>query len=148
MTTGSNNPNSINDDLKIAYLGFLQGIISRLSNSVLVLMTASITLMSALLAFSVSDGVENPSLWIFIFPWLVIAIFHAYYLYQEKTFINMYNKAVISNSLTILDFKIDESKLKDNRPNFFKVFFTTPSFSYFQVSLIICTLGAYCLGVK
>lgn len=126
------NSNSENIELKIAYLGFIQGIISRLSNSVLVLMTANITLMSALLAFSVSDNVKNPSFWIFFFPWVFLAVFHAYFLYQEKTFINIYNKAVSSSNLTILYFKIDEDKLKENRPKFLKIFLKHTHFHTFK----------------
>lgn len=148
MTGSSNDSNSENIELKIAYLGFIQGIISRLSNSVLILMTANITLMSALLAYCVSDNVNNPSFWIFFFPWLFLAVFHAYYLYQEKTFINIYNKAVSFNNLSISNFIIDEDTLKLNRPDFYKIFLETHSFSYFQVSLFICTLAAYFLGVK
>lgn len=144
----TSNSNSESTELKIAYLGFIQGIISRLSNSVLILMTASITLMSAILAFSVSDNVKNPSLWMFLFPWVFLAAFHAYYLYQEKTFINIYNQVVNQNSISITDFEINEDTLKENRPNFFKVFFHTHSFSYFQVLLLLCTLAAYFFGVK
>ncbi|AUX87043.1 hypothetical protein C3F34_14040 [Acinetobacter sp. ACNIH2] len=144
----ANNSSSESTELKIAYLGFLQGIISRLSNSVLVLMTANITLMSALLAFSVSENVENPSLWMFFFPWIFLASFHAYYLYQEKTFINIYNQVVIQNSILTTDLVINEHTLKANRPKFLEVFFKTYSFSYFQVSLFLCTLAAYYLGVK
>lgn len=144
----SNNSTQDNDvELRLAYFSIIQNIIGRMSNSVLLMQTSNVTILSALLAFASTGNAPNFKWWMFFFPWALFTCYHAYFLHKENVFINLYNKSVTNNSFTLNDFKIEMS-LIDEPYEFFKIFISKPSFSYFQVGLILSFILAFFLGVK
>lgn len=128
-------------NLKIAYLNILQNIIARMSNYVLAIQTASVTVMTALLAFSATDKVSF-HWWLFLVPWFVFVGYHVYFLRLERAFRQLYNSATITTDIEVSDFKIDKQKLDSSAPCILKVLFSIPLL-VFHIALLIVILSAY-----
>ena len=128
-------------NLSIAYLNILQAIIGRMSNYVLAIQTASLTTLTALLAFSATDGVCF-KWWIFIIPCIFFASFHFYFLRLERAFRKLYNDATVTDSMSLSDLKIDPDKLKEATPGVCKVI-SSPSLYVFYPFLLILVLISY-----
>lgn len=129
-------------NLKIAYFNILQNIIGRMSNYVLGIKTASITVLAALLAFSASvkGGCFNWGL--FLIPWAVFLGYHIHFLRLEHAFRSIYNESTDSLNIEISDFKIDNSKLKEHLPNIFKILFSL-SLIIFHGALLVVIISVY-----
>lgn len=132
-------PDQVN--LKIAYLNILQNIIGRMSNYVLAIKTASITVMAALLAFSASEYVCF-QWWVFLIPWILFVGYHMYFLRLEIAFRNMYNDATNTINIDISDFKIDKVKLDNSMPEVKKVLLSFP-LVFFHFALLATISSAY-----
>lgn len=128
-------------NLKIAYLNILQNIIGRMSNYVLAIKTASITVMTALLAFSAADNVCF-HWWVFLIPWTVFVGYHTYFLRLERAFRNMYNDATSSINIDISDFKIDKVKLDNSMPKVKEILLSFP-LAFFHFALLATISSAY-----
>lgn len=135
------NTESLN--LAIAYLNILQTIIGRMSNYILAIQTASLTTLTALLAFSASDGVDF-KWWIFIIPCIFFASFHFYFLRLERAFRKMYNDATSNNNISLSNLKIDSEKLSKATPKAREVL-SSPSLYFFYPSLLVLILISYSL---
>ncbi|QVK32286.1 hypothetical protein [Pseudomonas syringae] len=96
--------------LRVAYLNIVQGIISRLANSSSVIKGASVTVLSALLAFAGGEHVTF-HVWMFILPGVIFMCYHAYFLQQERAFVNLYNAAAAKPLSTEVSFVIDAAKI-------------------------------------
>lgn len=92
--------------LRVAYLNIVQGIISRLANSSSVIKGASVTILSALLAFAGGEHVTFHA-WMFILPGVIFMCYHAYFLQQERAFVKLYNAAASKPLSTEVSFVID-----------------------------------------
>lgn len=128
-------------NLKIAYLNILQNIIARMSNYVLAIQTASITVMTALLAFSATDKVSF-HWWLFLVPWSVFVGYHVYFLRLERAFRQLYNSATITTDIEVSDFKIDKQKLDSSTPSILTVLFSKPLI-IFHLALLVVISAAY-----
>ena len=129
-------------NLKIAYFNILQNIIGRMSNYVLGIKTASITVLAALLAFSasVNGGCFNWGL--FLIPWAVFLGYHVHFLRLEHAFRSIYNESTNTLNVEISDFKIDNSKLKEYLPSILNIISSFPLI-IFHGSLLIVIVSAY-----
>lgn len=99
-----------NTALRVAYLNIVQGIISRLANSSSVIKGASVTVLSALLAFAGGDHIIF-HVWMFIVPGLIFMCYHAYFLQQERAFIRLYNDAAAEPLSKEISFVINAAKI-------------------------------------
>lgn len=133
--------NSDKLNLSIAYLNILQAIIGRMSNYVLAIQTASLTTLTALLAFSATEGVCF-KWWIFIIPCIVFASFHFYFLRLERAFRKLYNDATSNNDISLSNLKIDSDKLDQATPKAIEVI-SSPSLYVFYPFLLILILISY-----
>lgn len=132
-------------NLTIAYLNILQNIIGRMSTYVLAIKTASITTLTALLAFSASDNVCF-QWWVFIIPWAFFVGFHAFFLRLERAFRKIYNLATEDNNITLSSLKIDEQKIKNVAPDFIEVLVSLPLAAFHSFLLIIISVSYFFLG--
>jgi len=132
-------------NLTIAYLNILQNIIGRMSTYVLAIKTASITTLTALLAFSASDNVCF-HWWVFIIPWLFFVGFHAFFLRLERAFRKIYNDVTADNNITLSSLKIDEQKIKKASPSFIEVLCSLPLSAFHSFLLIIISVSYFFLG--
>lgn len=104
---------------KRKYLELIQGVITRLSQNSFSIRGWTITVISALLAFSIKDKVW-PVAFIpaTMFWWL-----DAYYLRQERLFRKLYDSVAKSNS-TNITFSMDTSPFLKDVPNVLATGFT------------------------
>lgn len=73
---------------KIAYLGFIQGVINRMGNNSFLVKGFAITLISALVA-----TLDDKYCFIFI-PTIMFWLLDTYYLHQERLFRKLYEKVI------------------------------------------------------
>mgnify|MGYP001568984486 CR=1 FL=1 len=132
-------------NLTIAYLNILQNIIGRMSTYVLAIKTASITTLTALLAFSASDNVCF-QWWIFVIPWAFFVGFHTFFLRLERAFRKIYNSATEDNNITLSSLKIDGDKIKEASPGVMEVLFSLPLSAFHSFLLIIISVSYFFLG--
>lgn len=92
--------------LRVAYLNIVQGIVSRLANSSSVIKGASVTVLSALLAFAGGEHVTFHA-WMFLLPGVIFMCYHAYFLQQERAFVKLYNVAAAQPLSKEVSFVID-----------------------------------------
>ena len=143
MTTNINLTNTDKVNLKISYLNLLQNIINRMSTFGIAMKTASVTTLTALLAYSASDSVGNNfKLWMFFIPWFFFAGYHAYFLRLEKTFRNLYNNDSNQEDISFNDFKIDKNKLDPIYEKWSDVIFSKPLF-IFHLTLILIIIISF-----
>lgn len=129
------NPDKVN--LKITYLNILQNIINRMSTFCIAIKTASVTTLTALLAYSASETIANKfEIWMFMIPWLFFAGYHAYFLRLERAFRTLYNNSANQNDISFSDFLIDERTLKSVYLPWYKVIFSK-SLIIFHLVLIL-----------
>jgi len=126
--------------LSIAYLNILQTIIARMSNYILAIQTASLTTLTALLAFSVSDDVCFNG-WIFVIPCCFFAGFHFYFLRLEKTFRNLYNAATANNNISLSTLKIDDTDLKNSAPKLSEVINSPSLYLFYPFILLVISIA-------
>lgn len=130
-------------NIKIAYLDTLQNIINRMATFSLAMKTASVTTVTALLAYSASEPLDNTfRLWIFVVPWLFFAGYHAYFLRLERAFRKIYNNSSNQNSTTFDDMQIDGDKLNSAYEKWTSIIFSKPLF-FFHLTLIIIAIVSF-----
>ncbi|WP_181717787.1 MULTISPECIES: hypothetical protein [unclassified Psychrobacter] len=130
-------------NIKIAYLDTLQNIINRMATFSLAMKTASITTLTALLAYSASEPLDNSfKLWMFFIPWLFFAWYHAYFLRLERAFRHIYNNSSNQNSITFDDMKIDGNKLNNAYEKWTSIIFSKPLF-FFHLTLITIAVVSF-----
>lgn len=129
-------------NIKIAYLDTLQNIINRMATFSLAMKTASVTTLTALLAYSASEPLDNTfRLWIFVVPWLFFAGYHAYFLRLERAFRKIYNSSSNQNSITFDDMQIDGGKLNSAYEKWTSIIFSKPLFSFHLILIIIAIVS-------
>ncbi|TWH63854.1 hypothetical protein LX59_03018 [Azomonas agilis] len=137
---------SLSDEVhqKIAFLNILQGIINRLANTVSVIKGASVTVFSALLAFSSGEKI-NFSGWVFIAPSIVFWFMHAYFLQQERAFRKIYNREAMHPEKAPVSFIIEKKDLDNVRENIWSVFFSK-TVAFFNLGMFLSFILVYNVG--
>lgn len=135
--------------LRVAYLNVIQGIVSRLANSSSVIKGASVTVLSAMLAFAAGDNVKFHC-WMFILPGVAFMAYHTYFLQQERAFIKLYNDAASQAISVNISFVIDGATLDKAKESYLTVFmrntiwaFHIPMISGFVVAFLASGGGAH-----
>lgn len=99
------------DPSRLQHLQMLQDIISRMANNSFLIKGWSITLVSALLAFAVSDKVGHMA-YVAILPWLAFWLLDGYFLQQERLFRKLYDQCRQAPD-TPSDFSMNTSVVRD-----------------------------------
>lgn len=131
---------------KIAFLNIIQGIINRLANTASVIKGASVTVLSALLAFSSGQGIEISG-WIFIAPSIVFWFMHSYFLQQERAFRIIYNTEAASPDDAPVSFVLDKNALDKARKSIWSVFFSK-TVVFFNLGMLLSFIVIYNVGKK
>lgn len=127
--------------LRLGYLTILQGIIARLANSASAMKGGSVAVMTALLACSV--GEQTPFHWaLFVLPGGLFMGFHAFFLQQERAFVQLYNAASDAPLAQVLAFRIDATRLALVREPLWNVM-CRPTVLAFHLSLVAAVLLVY-----
>ena len=98
----------------------LSSSVARLANSASAMKGGSVAVMTALLACSV--GEQTPFHWaLFVLPGGLFMGFHAFFLQQERAFVQLYNAASDAPLAQVLAFRIDATRLASVREPLWKV---------------------------
>jgi hypothetical protein len=121
---------------KIKHLEFIQNIISRMNTNSFQIKGITATIVSALLAISLSEK-SIDFLIISIFPIIIFWLLDSYYLSQERKFIGLYNDIINDQENKYKIFKMDISKYKTGKFQFIYVLFSKTIIGFYLVTLII-----------
>lgn len=83
-------------DKKIAHLGFIQSIITRMSTNSFLLKGWSVTIVAAIFALSAKDSDKN-FLFLAYFPVLMFWSLDSFFLRLEKLYRNLYEQVALNN---------------------------------------------------
>lgn len=112
----------MNTDSKIAHLGFIQGVITRMGSNSFLLKGWSITLVAAIFALSAKDA-DQKFVLLAYFPVIVFWMLDAFFLHQEKLFRKLYEK-VAADAISSDVFTLDTSIVKNEVPSPVCLFFS------------------------
>lgn len=142
MSTNINLNDTDKVNIKISYLNILQNIINRMATFSLAMKTASVTTLTALLAYSASDTVsDNFKLWMFFIPWLFFAGYHAFFLRLEKIFRSLYNNSANQSDISFADFSIDKNKLRSISSPLHRTIFSLPFLLFHLILIAIVSIS-------
>lgn len=118
----------MNIDAKIAHLGFIQGVITRMGSNSFLLKGWSITLVAAIFALSAKDA-DQKFVLLAYFPVIVFWMLDAFFLRQEKLFRKLYEE-VAANTISSDQFTLDTSVVERDVPSAVCVFFSKTLFPF------------------
>lgn len=105
---------------RLGYLNILQGVIARLANSAAAMKAGSVAVLTGLLACAV--GQQASFHWaLFVLPGVLFMGFHAFFLQQERAFVQLYNTASDAPLAQVLSYRIDAARLAAVREPLLKV---------------------------
>lgn len=113
---------------KIAHLGFIQGVITRMGSNSFLLKGWSITLVAAIFALS-AQGANQKFVLLAYFPVVVFWVLDAFFLHQEKLFRKLYGK-VAADQISSEQFTLDTSDVENDVPSAIRVFFSKTLFPF------------------
>ena len=116
------------------HLEFIQGTISRMSNTSFLLKGWSVTIIGGLFALSEKQS-QMELLWMIVLIAIIMWGLDGYFLYQERLFRSLYNHVRFIDEEKI-DFSMDTSKYKGGYNTLFQSVFSG-SLSVFYFPLIV-----------
>lgn len=133
-------------ETKIAHLGFIQNIITRMSEKGSSIKTYAITIMAGALA--VSDKIQTIPFIVFTIT-IILFLFYlnAYFYRQEKLFRELYQEVATTSNINFSNtFSLNTASYENRVHGIFKIVFTQKSHNLlkFYLPLIVCTI---CLKV-
>ena len=141
MSINLTDPDKVN--IIIAYLGTLQNIINRMATFIIAMQTASVTTLTALIAYSASEPIDSSfKLWMFLIPWIFFAGYHAYFLRLERAFRTIYNNSSNQDDFSFSDMKIDKNKLNSAYEKWLSVILSRPLL-IFHLTLIVIAVVSF-----
>ena len=141
MSINLTDPDKVN--IIIAYLGTLQNIINRMATFIIAMQTASVTTLTALIAYSASEPIDSSfKLWMFLIPWIFFAGYHAYFLRLERAFRTIYNNSSNQDDFSYSDMKIDKNKLNSAYEKWLSVILSRPLL-IFHLTLIVIAVVSF-----
>lgn len=151
-----NNSSEITDkvNMRIAYLNILQNIINRMSTFGIAMQTASVTTLTALLAYASTNAntLDTFKIWMFFIPWFFFAVYNAFFLRTERAFRARYNQIATKNIIDFTDFKIDKTDLKNlyiiKECKWFNVIFSKVFITCHLVIFLVIFFFAYSKGIS
>lgn len=141
-------------NMQIAYLNILQNIINRMSTFGIAMQTASVTTLTALLAYASTSAatLDTFRIWMFFIPWLFFAGYNAFFLRTERAFRERYNQITMKNIIDFTDFKIDKTDLKSlysiKECQWLNVIFSKIFITCHLVIFLVIILFAYSKGIS
>ncbi|PUE40186.1 hypothetical protein [Limnohabitans sp. Bal53] len=130
---------------RIAHLGFIQAIITRMGTNSFLLKGWSVTLVAAMFALAVKDADKSFMLLayfpVFVFWWL-----DGFFLYTEKLYRCLYEK-VASGEISSDRFILDTSIVRDDAPNILSVLFSKTLLTFHIVVVGVVLMAMYVLAM-
>jgi len=126
-------------EIKIAHLGFIQGVITRMGNNSFLLKGWCVTLIAALFALSAKDA-NRYFILIAYFPMFMFWWLDAFFLYQEKLYRALY-KSVALGITESTAFTLDATSFKSKDINIFLAFFSKTLFPFYGLIILLILLA-------
>jgi len=127
---------------KIKHLELIQGLINRMSSNSFMLKGWAVTLVAGIFALS-ANGADKRFFIIAYIPVLVFWFLDAYYLFQEKLYIYLYNEVRLKDNNEIdFDLRTERFKTKIAKP-YLKCFFSKTEIFYYLPLALICTITIF-----
>jgi hypothetical protein len=118
----------MNLEAKIAHLGFIQGVITRMGSNSFLLKGWSVTLVAAIFALSAKDA-DQKFVLLAYFPVVVFWMLDAFFLHQEKLFRKLYEE-VAADRISSEQFTLNTSVVENDVPSAVRVFFSKTLFPF------------------
>ena len=131
---------------KIAHLGFIQDVISRMAANSFMLKGWSITLAAALFTLTTKDSNTQYILAAF-FPALLFAALDTYFFWQEKLFRRLYD-AVANDEISSDNFTLKTTCINSDRPSLFSAIFSLSIIAFHGALITGIVLSVYLLAIK
>jgi hypothetical protein len=131
------------NESKIAHLGFIQGVINRMGTNSFLLKGWSVTLVAAIFALSSKDA-DQKFVLLAYFPVFVFWMLDAFFLHQEKLFRKLYEE-VAANKVLSDQFTLDTSGVRSQVPSAACVFFSKTLFPFHGAIVGIVLFAMLCL---
>ena len=140
-------------NIQIAYLNILQNIINRMSTFGIAMQSASVTTLTALLAYASTTSIDAFKLWMFFVPWLFFAGYNAFFLRTERAFRERYNQITNKDNISFVDFRINKDDLntlyqQTESCHWLNVIFSRVFITCHLVIFIVIILFAYFKGIS
>jgi len=126
-------------DAKIAHLGFIQGVITRMGSNSFLLKGWSLTLVAALFALSAKDS-DPRFVFLAYFPIVFFWYLDAFFLHQEKLFRKLYEE-VAADRIAADTFSMDTSAVRAAVPPVSRVAFSRTLLAFHAPMLIVVLLA-------
>ncbi len=126
---------------KIAHLGFIQAVISRMGGNSFLLKGWSVTLVAAIFALSAKDA-NHQFLLLAYFPVIVFWTLDAFFLHQEKLFRKLY-ECVAKGEISSNVFTMDTTPVKDYVDSLCSVFFSKTLRLFYGVIVGVVLLAMF-----
>ena len=123
---------------KLKHLELIQGVVNRLANNSFLLKGWAVTIVSALLALSVTASEKIALVLIAFIPIIVFSVLDSYYLWQERLFREVY-KEVSKKKPEDIDFVMNPMVFASGVNSWLKTFFSK-TILIFYLSLILTML--------
>lgn len=116
---------------KLAHLGMIQGVISRMAHNSFLLKGWSVVLVSALFALAAKD---TNTVFVFLayFPAVMFWGLDAYFLWQERMFRSLYGKTTLLDESAI-DFSMNTKPVEKDTQGILSSFFSLTIFGFHGV---------------
>lgn len=125
---------------KIAHLGFIQGVITRMGSNAFLIKGWTVALVAAIFALSAKDSNSN-FIFIAIFPIFVFWILDSYYLRQERLYRKLYEK-VADDALKSDNFTMNAAQFDREVQSLFRIAFSKSILPFYILILFILFVSA------
>jgi hypothetical protein len=131
-------------DEKIAHLGFIQAVVSRMATNCFLLKGWSVTLVAAIFALS-ADKSNLRFLIVAFFPAVLFWVLDAYFFWHEKLFRQLYEK-VADGTIDSQEFTLKTNGVRASSPSMFRLIFSIPLLVFHGAILGGIAMVSYFLG--
>ncbi|MDP9514741.1 hypothetical protein [Pseudomonas protegens] len=131
-------------DEKIAHLGFVQGVITRMANNSFLVKGWTVALVAAILALS-SSSINAGFAFIAFLPIIVFWWLDSYYLKQERLFRELY-KAVVGDDPRVVRYSMDTRVVADKVSSTLRMAFTISILPFYLLVTVLLLVLSYKSG--
>jgi hypothetical protein len=116
---------------KVAHLGFIQGVITRMGTTSFLIKGWTVTLVAAMFVLSAKDSNKMLALLAY-FPVLMFWVIDAFFLHQEKLYRKLYED-VARGAISSDEFTLDTNPIRDKVPTIYCVGFSKTLVPFYAV---------------
>lgn len=135
----------MDNEAKIAHLGFIQGVINRMGSNSFLVKGWTVALVAAIFALASKDTNQN-FIYIALLPIICFWFIDAYYLHQEKLFRELY-AGVANDSISSKTFTMDTKPLNGRVRSIRHLAFTVSLFPFYLLVTGILIIVAVMSGM-